>query len=237
MSFAPYQAAGRCRSGPQPGTVALMKAVLELPEFSRGFSYGIYNCRPVRGTSDVPSVHGEGRAGDPGFRVGDGQGDALLATLREHAEPLGIQYLIYERRAYSLRNPGGSYYGGVNPHRDHIHFEQSWAGALRLTLPKARAILSGAPNVTVDDHGPVGAFPLPSGHGYGVNDRTAKSHSGKDPRDRLAIRAIQREVGARPDGWFGEADTLPKVRDWQRRYRLEVDGIFGPRSWAKARSV
>jgi hypothetical protein len=74
-------------------------------------------------------------------------------------------------------------------------------------------------------------FPLPVGW-YGVDDHTPRSHSGKQARDRAAIRKIQRRVGAVVDGEFG-IRTAAAVRLWQGQHGLKVDGAVGPLSWEK----
>lgn len=43
----------------------------------------------------------------------------------------------------------------------------------------------------------------------------------------MAVKFIQKEVGAVADGLFGR-QTMSKVKDWQSRYKLVADGIYGP---------
>lgn len=80
---------------------------------------------------------------------------------------------------------------------------------------------------------PWGAFPLPSGHWYGVNDRSARSHSGVQAGDRRAVKQIQRLVGVVADGVYGPA-TKAAVTKWQASKGLTADGLFGSRSWVVA---
>jgi peptidoglycan hydrolase-like protein with peptidoglycan-binding domain len=45
------------------------------------------------------------------------------------------------------------------------------------------------------------------------------------------VKAVQRIVGAKPDGWYGPM-TASAVRIWQRRHGLVSDGIVGPKTAA-----
>ncbi|WP_288756207.1 MULTISPECIES: N-acetylmuramoyl-L-alanine amidase [Micrococcales] len=74
-------------------------------------------------------------------------------------------------------------------------------------------------------------FPLPSGHWYGPNDGTWKSHSGVRVADRGVIARIQKAAGAGADGIYGPA-TKAAVAKWQAAHKLTADGIVGPRTWA-----
>lgn len=134
--FWPYQGAGdECTGRAQTGTKNLMVAIND--QWVDSTSLGIYNCRPVRGGT-TPSIHSEGRAVDIGFPVLGGVanplGTRLLNVLKENAEPLGLQAIIWNRRYYSRSYPTGRVYNGVNPHIDHLHIEQTWAGSQSLTL-------------------------------------------------------------------------------------------------------
>lgn len=75
-----------------------------------------------------------------------------------------------------------------------------------------------------------GPFPLASGHWYGVNDRTSKSHSGLQARDEIGVQQIQATVGADVDGSFGPA-TEAKVKAWQQAKGLPVTGRVGAATW------
>lgn len=75
-----------------------------------------------------------------------------------------------------------------------------------------------------------GAFVLPPGHYYGVNDGTNRSHSGVRAGDVARVKQIQHSVGVKADGKFGPA-TAKEVRDWQRSHKLVADGKVGVRTW------
>lgn len=98
-------------------------------------SVGGYSCRRIAGTNTM-SVHGTGRALDIMLPIDSTQpyeasadnelGDPLANWLLEHADELGIQLIIWDRKIWSSgRSPGERLYnyGGVHPHHDHIHME------------------------------------------------------------------------------------------------------------------
>ncbi|MFN2346093.1 MAG: hypothetical protein ABR616_10305 [Dermatophilaceae bacterium] len=141
--FAPWQRCTACSGGPAPGARALMAYWLEtVPGVCR--SLGIYNCRPVRGSTSL-SMHSCGRAVDLGVPVSAAGHDAAYEFLRlisGDARRLGIQYLVFNRTQWSARRmPAGEPYRGVHPHYDHIHAELNVAAARKLTLATLRATL------------------------------------------------------------------------------------------------
>lgn len=209
--FPPWEPATRCTSGPQAGTLVLMKWIMEHFGNRGAMNWGIFNCRPVRG-GGTTSLHSEGRAADVGFAVGDPDGDRLLKLLLKAPGLLGIQAIIYERRIYSAKSPEGRYYDGVAPHYDHLHIEQTREAAARLTYATVDQVLT-------DLMGP---------HLPGT--RTVKQGmTGED------VRFIQKIVGADVDGIFGPR-TQASVERWERRKkekfpRLWVDGVVGRLTW------
>lgn len=140
-----YQPAVRCVGGERPGARALQDFLLErigeLPGCTVVDS-GIYNCRKIRGSKVRYSTHAEGRAGDVGVRLPDGQWPtreipepgirAWADRLIDASSDLGIQYVIYAEKA---RKPGGSWerYRGTSPHYDHIHWEMTREAAEQVT--------------------------------------------------------------------------------------------------------
>lgn len=131
--------------GPQPGTQALMDALLAA--YTGSASMGIYANRNVRGGSSL-SLHAEGRAGD--FApVNKAQGDQVAEFIRVHYRELGIQELIWWHRIFTAEraDEGWRNYTGVNPHEDHVHFGQVPGAASGLTAAQA-SIIVGAGAVT-----------------------------------------------------------------------------------------
>ena len=224
--FAAYQRAGRCTGTATPGAKALLAALLE--RFPTGRNGGIYNCRSIRGRASR-SVHGEGRALDVMCSVATGR--RIVAALLPKAGRLGVQAIIHDRRIYTARAPRGRFYGGVSPHRDHVHIELGRPAALHLNLRSARAILGGAmPIVVSRDGGPQGPFPLPAGHWYGPMSPDTRNHSGYWEKDRPAIQAIQREVGVPQTGRF-DAITAAACSKWKVQNGHPSDPLIGQRTW------
>jgi hypothetical protein len=140
-----YEPATRCTGGPSPGAKALMAWFTGAFGHLGGKNLGIYNCRPVRGSTMTTSLHGEGRACDLGINPhGAEWGTSLAEMLRTRSGELGIQCLIWDRRIWSAAYPdaGWRLYSGTNPHRDHIHLELSKASASGLTPQTIQRVLA-----------------------------------------------------------------------------------------------
>ncbi|RLB50494.1 MAG: hypothetical protein DRJ42_18730 [Deltaproteobacteria bacterium] len=120
-----------CAPGVTPGAVTL-KDWLE-DAFPQVRSIGGYSCRSINGDSSRMSVHGTGRALDIMLPLHDGDadndlGDPIGNYLIEHAEEIGIQYIIWDRWTWNASRAAGSKdrrYGGAHPHHDHLHVELS----------------------------------------------------------------------------------------------------------------
>lgn len=139
VGIQPYQSATRCVGGARPGARALMAYYLE--SVDTGYNLGIYNCRPIRGSTSL-SVHSEGRAIDAGIPT-DNHGPMYewLEALGPHAGKLGLCYVIFDRRKYRTADPCGTGYFGSNPHIDHAHIELTRTAAEKLTLATLRAVV------------------------------------------------------------------------------------------------
>ena len=79
------------------------------------------------------------------------------------------------------------------------------------------------------------AFPLPSGHWYGVESSNPKNHSGYYQKDRAGIRQLQQGLRDRNwkisvDGRYGPA-TQRIVTSFQRKAGIRVDGAVGQQTW------
>lgn len=117
--------AKECTGKAAPGTVCLQEVILK--KYSGSRSMGIYNCRSVRG-ADFLSIHGEGRAVDIGPK-NKSQGDEIAAWAVSNSRAYQIQRVIWYRRIWDA-NGAWREYNGQNPHYDHVHIEQNWAGAM-----------------------------------------------------------------------------------------------------------
>jgi hypothetical protein len=211
--WATWQAASGCTGKARPGAVALLDWCLaQYPGVAR--SGGIYNCRPVRGSSAV-SIHSEGRAVDVMMPVVGGRahqsGHDLLRRLGAKGVDLGLQTVIWDRRIYSARSPSGRSYPGLNPHVDHLHLEMTRQAADSHT-PASIARLLGTPE------------PAPAPERLRTLRLATPNMRGDD------VRLCQRGVGSSADGVFGPG-TDRAVRSFQTRKGLKADGVVGPRTW------
>jgi hypothetical protein len=209
MGFPVWEPASRCSGSATPGAQALMRWIIETYGPKGAMNWGIYNCRDVRGGSTT-SCHGEGRALDVGFPLGDVDGDRLLGRLLKVPGRLGIQAIIYERKIYSRISPGGRPYTGVAPHFDHLHIELTRESGQKLTYETVRRVLT--PRVWR-----AGQRSLEQG------DRGAD------------VRWLQGKLSIEADGDFG-SQTRDAVRKFERRrngkpFQMNVDGRVGRNTW------
>lgn len=153
MSFATRTPCLSCSGYAKPGTRDTMGYLLL--RFPVSFSMGIYNCRPVAGSSTL-SKHACGRAGDSGIPTLVGgapnhaEGDPLVRFLIEHSSFLGLEEVIWARIIYDRVSPGGRVYTGVHPHNDHGHWAQTPTASSTLTYAALVAEL-GDPQPTQED--------------------------------------------------------------------------------------
>lgn len=209
MGWPSWEQATRCSGSATPGAQALMRWIIENYGNKGAQNWGIYNCRDVVGGSTT-STHGEGRALDVGFPVGDPDGDRLLRRLRRAPGRLGIQAIIYERRIYSAKHPTGGYYAGEAPHYDHLHIELTREAGRKLTYATVKRVLT------------------PKSHKAGSRN-LSKGDRGAD------VRWVQRKLGITADGVYGDK-TVEAVRRWERskksRFKkMRVDGVIRKITW------
>lgn len=209
MGFPTWEGASRCTGSATPGAQALMRWIIENYGPKGATNWGIYNCRDVAGGATT-SLHGEGRALDVGFPVGDPDGDRLLRRLLKAPGRLGIQAIIYERKIYSRKSPEGRYYAGAAPHNDHLHIELTWEAANNLTYKTVKRVLT------------------PPQHRAG-------SRSLKVGDKGADVRWVQSKLGVYADGIYG-AKTKEAVRRYEAgkkgQYpKLQVDGVVGRLTW------
>jgi hypothetical protein len=135
----PWTGTGACSGGIRPGAETLRGWLrTHYPQVS---SIGGYSCRAIVGNSSQMSVHGTGRALDVMIPTSGGDadndaGDVIGNWLIEHAEEIGIQYIIWDRWTWNASRSAGSkerMYGGTHPHHDHLHVELSLDAAAERT--------------------------------------------------------------------------------------------------------
>ena len=139
MTFVRYDRANGPSKGPAPGAVALRDhwtKVTGLPDL------GIYNPRKIRGASGW-SVHAEGRAVDFAANANHpaqkAAADRYCQFLIDNAQPLQVQYLIWNRRSWKP-DRGWQRYQGTSPHTDHVHAELNRDGARTVTASQLAAL-------------------------------------------------------------------------------------------------
>jgi len=129
----PWNGESSCQGGMTSGANALRTWLQQ--NFGQISEIGGYSCRPIVGNASQTSVHATGRALDvhiplDGGEADNGLGDPIGNYLIEHAEEIGIQYIIWDRWSWGAHRAAGDKsraYGGSHPHHDHLHVELSVA--------------------------------------------------------------------------------------------------------------
>ena len=214
-----YETATHCFGSATPGARALMSWFLGAYAGRGGTNKGIYNCRPIPGSTTL-SLHAEGRACDLGVPVGASWGQPLADALVAHSGELGIQEVIYRRRIWSGAHPddGWRTYNGSNPHTEHIHAGLSVAAARSLGIDAVAAQLG----LTDWRTALVGTLPV-----------LRRGSTGQ------AVRNVQALLNARHDNHAGELavdgvfgdHTAADVVDFQALHGLAQDGVVGVHTW------
>lgn len=142
----PWRGESGCGAGLTDGASVLREFLMA--SYPQIRSIGGYSCRAIVGNSSQMSVHATGRALDimlP-LHAGDADndlGDPIGNWLIEHAEEIGIQYIIWDRWTWGAHRSSGEKersYGGSHPHHDHLHVEISTA-ASRMETPWFRGAM------------------------------------------------------------------------------------------------
>lgn len=233
--FSPWYPAERCTAGPGAGSRALMAHVLAT--FGKARNWGIYNCRTVRG-GVTTSAHGEGRAIDVGFPLDGGRGSSygyalVNAILAAGPWRLGVMAIIYDRRIWSAKSPGGRPYTGAAPHYDHVHVELTRSAAARLTRATVAAVLGG--NASLPDTGGDDGARFPGASAF----RVGHSHPAVTVLDRRLIAhgyARHHDGDGYQPGPVFTRYTRDNVAEFQRAQGWkgeDADGIPGPQTWAR----
>lgn len=172
---------------------------------------GIFVCRTIAG-SDKLSVHAEGRAGD--LMTGTGlptvETRFLAEQMRIFSQEIGLQGVIFNRQQWFCnRHWDWRYYGGVNPHVDHIHWEL--LPGIVLSTAGIQSLFEG---------------PAPTGNVLYCGKTVRMGDSG-DSVTRLQMRLNYHGASLVRDGFAGPK-TVASVRLFQKLAGLQVDGVAGP---------
>lgn len=206
-------------------------------------SYGGYSCRQNTANTSQLSVHGTGRALDLMIPQDDGAadndaGDPVANWLVEHAELLGVQFIIWDRTDWGgYRDPPKTDdYGGPNPHTDHIHMELTIAGAdMRtdwFTDADGDGVQSDRDNCPdVDNGDQVDADG--DGRGDACDNCTAEANDGQNDADGDGVGdrcdscrdvANPEQADADGDGVGNRCDVCPDLPDAGQQ-DVDADGV------------
>lgn len=224
MTYWGYESCPSCSGKPQPGTVALLKYLLERFPYTR--SLGIYNCRNVGGTS-TRSIHACGRALDLGIptiagRANTELGDPIVRFLDKYTTQFGLMGQIYNRTRYDAKTPRGRLYTGVNPHYDHDHIEQRSAQARSLRYADI-VVIAGASKTEGDDM-----------LGFTIGPKGAASVAGERSEALQLLLLDRGETLPKwgPDGSAGD-ETRAALASFQSKHSITDEaGYVGPKTYA-----
>lgn len=193
-------------------------------------SIGGYNCRANTNDATRTSLHGTGRALDIMITPIAGAanaaiGDPIAAWLIEHAEELGVQYLIWNKTEMTP-GPNGSVraYNGPNPHTDHIHVELNKDAAARLTgwyvQRRAPAWVFASAATCGGVSGPVGDWE------YRCDDPRTQFAAGMTAYDLIRLNNVKKNFRHRIQAFRDDGFQWDWTSGW-----TQVDPYWG---WAKA---
>lgn len=182
-----------------------------LARFPGMTSGGIYNCRPIAGSSQL-SVHSTGRAGDTMTGTGSPTLSAkfLAEQMRLFSKEAGIQGIIFNRRQWFChKDTTWRAFTGSNPHVDHIHWERTTNHPLNS-----------------DQIPPLWQGPAPTGNHLYAGHIVSETSRGKH------VWYVQQRLNAH--GFTLDTDavcgpkTVAAIRQFQSLAGIGVDGVAGP---------
>lgn len=234
--FAAYVGQTTCDPTDKPGTVAL-RDLLEAT-YPATTPIGISRACSVGGQSE----HKEGRAYDWGVNAFDPGQKALaddflawlLATDRygnvnAMARRFGMMYIIWNHQVWKSygTNRGWQPYSGAVPHTDHVHFSQSWDGALKRTswytfvVPATPPVAFHpvAPARILDTRPATQVGPYGSPWGAGVSRDMAVTGVGGVPASARAVALNVTVTGTTASGYLsvwpaGESRPAASSLNW-----------------------
>lgn len=124
-----YRGATRTQLPIAPGTKLLRDALVT--QFAVRQTYMPGRSRPMR-DGDRLDLHQAGRAIDFMVYADRVKGDTIANWCLEHANEIGLQFLVWRGNRFSAAKPAGqrvAAYVGSNPHNDHPHIELTPEGA------------------------------------------------------------------------------------------------------------
>ena len=173
-----------------------------------------------------PSIPGGGGGGSKYTTV---TGSTPLVKLYHKGEPVRrIQ------KAVGVKVDG--YYGPDTANAVAAFQKKHGLAADKIVGPDTWAAINGSKTPAPAPKPKTPAFPLPSGHWYGVESSNPKNHSGYHAKDRAGIRQLQQGLKDRNwkisvDGRYGPA-TRQIVTSFQRKAGIRVDGAVGAETWS-----
>ncbi len=195
----------------------------------------------------VNSQHYDGRAVDwmmnaydaDDKAIGDAVSQWITANNGEMARRFGIQLVIWNRRSWSIYEPGRwKDYFGPSPHTDHVHFSFSWDGAMGRT-----SWWDDTP-VTEHDYGTCRVYAGQYAPRYTGRNPNACATDLPQPlpspypvilpgANNSYVRIAQEHLGftgADLDGSFGPR-TLSRLLSYQAAQAIPVTGVLDNATW------
>jgi putative cell wall-binding protein len=239
-----YRQQYSCDPAAKKGVEAYLRMLLKT--YPMGHSGGIVRGCGIGSTSE----HKEGRALDFMLSVKvpeqKAAGDALTSWLTGkdshgvtggNARRLGIMYVIWNKRIWSVYNSSGwRTYTGPVPHTDHVHTSFSWDGAM------GRTSWWDGGAVTNVDQGPCPVYTGQPAPVYTTRRTSACPGTAKAPastsgivwpgQSSSSVKVAQKKLGVTADGAFGPL-TRNALFAWQERAHVPVTGVLDKATWAK----
>lgn len=233
FSFARYVPADHCEARAGAGAEAILAFCLDQWPFAS--SMGIFNCRTTRGSTSL-SHHAEGRAVDIGIptitstKADAEKGMQVAEALGSNGKRLGLDHLIYNRRIWSARSPGGREYTGAHPHYDHIHAGLTRQSAANLTYATLESVIAARVSSLATEEEDILGFDIGA-----IGSPSVRGDRAKALQLMLIDRGYQLPRFG-PDGRAGD-----ETREALRRFKVDnnlgeeldgLTGVVGPHTFA-----
>lgn len=159
----------------------------------------------------------------------------------KNARRLGIMYMIFDHkmwRAYD-QSRGWAWYGGANPHTDHVHISLTWNGAMGRT-----SFWTGKTNPSTDFgpckkytnewaplHPPTGSFSKPCPWPTQAAPASPRNRE-QIGNSNSNVKYAQQRLKITADGGFG-VGTWNAVQAYQHEQNLPITGVLDSATWKK----